>query len=69
METLFIAYKNGTSDLFNSKQLDCSNLTIRGHASRLVDAWAKGHKGVFEIDRYNAVQMDDIKSIAVRTVN
>ena len=61
---LIIAYRNVTSDSFDEKQLDCSERTIRGHANYLILEWKKGTKGVYKIDDYNAILLDEI--IAVR---
>ncbi len=61
---IVIAYKNRTSDEFDEKQIDCSKLTIRGHTSKIVDAWATS-KSFYAIDNYNAVNLEEVISIRV----
>lgn len=62
---LLISYKNGQSDVFEEKQLDCSVSTIKGHASTLIEALEKNQKGIHKIDRYNAVLLDEVICVRV----
>ncbi len=62
---LLIAYKNSTSDEFSEEQLDCKELTIRGHASKLVSALKKGDGGRYAIDNYNCVDLSETLSVRV----
>lgn len=64
---LIITYKNSKEDIFEEKHLDCSNLTVRGHASKIIDEWLKPNKDVYKIDHYNAVLLDEVVSIRVVT--
>ena len=62
---LYIFYKNGTHNVFEEKQLNCTKLTIRGHTSALIEAWQKGEKGISKIDSYNAVLLNEVICIRV----
>lgn len=62
---LEVSYKNGTSDSFDEGQLDCSGLTVKGHAASLITAWGKGDVGVYKIDLYNAVLLGEVVSVQV----
>lgn len=62
---LLISYKNGTSDSFVEKQIDCSRWTIRGHASNIVDALINKTRGFYKLDNYNAICLDEIVSVRV----
>lgn len=60
---LEIFYKNGQIDSFDEKQLDCTTWTLRGHASQLIQAFSKSSEGVYKIDSYNAVRLDEVASV------
>lgn len=63
MGKLTIAYRNGTTDEFDEKQIDCSKKTIKGHAADLIETWQKGTQGtegIYAIDHYNAVLLREI---------
>lgn len=62
---ILITYKNGTSDEFCEQQINCSELTIKGNASKLIEVWKKGEKGVYCIDNYNAIFLEEVISIRV----
>lgn len=62
---LLIEYKNGTSDEFSENHLDCSRLTIKGHAQYLINYLTKESKGIYMIDNYNAILLDEIISVRV----
>lgn len=62
---LLMAYKNGTSDEFAEAQLDCSEKTLRGHASVLIHAWKERKTGIYLLDCYNAIVLDDVLSVRV----
>jgi hypothetical protein len=62
---LLIAYKNGTSDEFAEVHIDCSERTIKGHASALIREWGEEKKGIYKIDYYTAVVLDEIISVRV----
>ncbi len=62
---ILIAYKNGTSDEFDESQIDCHELTVKGNAGQLIEAWKTKAGGVYCIDNYNAVLLDEIISIRV----
>ena len=62
---ILIAYKNGISDEFTETQIDCTTLTIKGNASKLIEAWKSTSKGIYRIDDYNAVNLDEVISIRV----
>lgn len=66
---LVIMYKNGKEDWFDEKDLDCSKLTIRGHASALVDSLKNmpiPSKGLFyTLDHYNTILVDEVVSVRV----
>ncbi len=67
---LVIAYKNGTTDEYDETDLDCSKLTIRGHAENLIRYWMDGREGndsVYKIDNYNAIIIDQIICVRVMT--
>lgn len=61
-----IMYKNNAVDEFEEKQLDCCDRTIKGHANYLIEAWKSQVGGVYRIDNYNAVLLDEI--VAVRVI-
>lgn len=62
---LLIDFKNGQGVSYTEENLDCSELTIMGHALSLVDTWTK-RSGVYKIDQYNAVLLDDITDVKVQ---
>ena len=68
MKRLNILYLNGITDSFSEDQLDCSSLTIAGHAASLVSAFEKmieiKKKPVYyKLDRYHIVNLDQIVSV------
>lgn len=65
--TLFIDFKNGEAVALGEESLDCSKLTIIGHAGALIRAWVTKKSGVYEIDSYNAVLLDEVVSIWIKT--
>ncbi len=60
---IIITYRNGESDVFEEKQLDNSKLTMMGHTSALIAAWEKEAKGVYKIDNYNSILLDEVISV------
>ena len=62
---LLIAYKNGTTDEFSDAQLDCSSLTIKGHALKLIQAFSGKNPEMHLLDGYNSVNLSEIISIRV----
>ena len=60
-----ILYKNGWVDVLEEKDLDCSSLTVRGHASELIRQWKSGSTLVWPVDSYNAVALEEIVSVRV----
>ena len=62
---IYVFYKNGQHNVFEEDNLDCSTLTLRGHASKLVEALGEKKLGIYLIDRYNAVLLDEIVCVRV----
>jgi hypothetical protein len=62
---LIITYKNGEADVFEEKNLDCSSLTIKGHAAKLIEEWKGTTRSVYVLDHYNAVALDEIICVRV----
>lgn len=62
---IIITYRNKQSSIFEEKNLDCSKLTIKGHASSLIQEWKKLAGGIYEIDDYNAILLDEVIEVRV----
>lgn len=65
MEYIEIKYKDGTTQDFYAKNINCEFLTIKGHASNIIESWTKIPEGVYKIDNYNAVLLSEVVSIRV----
>ncbi len=63
---LIIGYKNNMEDVFQEQDLDCSKLTLRGHAANAIAEWSKSSKAVHVLDHYNAILLDEVASIRVK---
>lgn len=68
---LVVTYRNAESDVFEEKDLDCSVLTVKGHGSKLIEAWTRPVAGmakavgVHKLDLYNAVMLEEIISVRI----
>ncbi len=60
---------NGEQLVLEEKHLDCTELTVKGHASNLIRDWAEHEDKnvIIKLDRYNAVDVAQI--VAVRVVH
>jgi len=63
---LVIQYRNTEADCLTEKNLDCTKYTMMGHAGYLIDAWKKQKTGVYQIDSYNVVLLDEIISVTIK---
>jgi hypothetical protein len=64
-----IDLENGQQLVLEEKHLNCNELTVRGHASKLVASWGE-HKDkavILKLDSYNAVEASKI--VAIRVVH
>ncbi len=64
MKKIIIKYKNGTEDIFEESELDSSTYTLKGHASNIINEW-KSKFGVYKIDHYHAVNLEEVISIRI----
>lgn len=62
---LIISYRNGQSDVFEEEHLNCTERTIKGHGSAIIQAWRDKGKGLYEIDNYNAVLLEEVVCVRV----
>lgn len=65
MQKLAVTYKNNDVDFFNETQLDCFTLTLKGHAAALIRQLKENPVGIYSIDNYNAVLLEEIISVRI----
>lgn len=64
---LEILFKTGLVQIFDEKEINCKERTIKGHAYHLIDAWRKhgDEESVYCLDRYTAISLNQVFSVRV----